>query len=73
MLYWSSGAAFLLVGAVALARPQLILDIRAHFRRLQDGDPLKGGRRSGFGPREVRVCGLALLIIGAALIRSLVT
>ena len=71
MLYWCAGAAFFVVGLVALVRPDLILGIRTHLRSLQEGDPLKGGRRSGFGPREVRICGLALLMIGAALIRSL--
>ena len=70
-LYWLAAGAFLCVGAVALARPDRILSIRARFRPLQDADPLRGRRRANFGPREVRVCGVALLIIGAAIIRSL--
>ena len=70
-LYWIAVAAFLIAGAVAVARPELILRIRTRLQSLREGDPLKGGRRSSFGPREVRICGLALLIIGAALVRSL--
>jgi len=72
MLYWFAPAAFFFAGAVALARPELILGIRARLQSLREGDPLKDRRRSwGFGPREVRICGVALLMIGAALVRTL--
>ena len=73
MLYWIAAAAFIFAGAVALARPARILDIRARFRPIQGVDPLKERRRTGFGPKEVRICGVALLLIGAALIRILLT
>ena len=71
LLYWLAAAAFFLAGALALIRPQLILDIRARFRSMQEADPLKGRRRASFGAREVRICGVALLMIGVALVRSL--
>lgn len=74
VLYWIAAAAFLLVGAVALARPQWILDVRARFRPVHQPEILPGARRSPkFGAREIRVCGAALLFIAAALVRSLVT
>lgn len=71
MLYWIAATAFLIAGALALVRPELVLGVRERLRSLREGDPLKGGRRSGFGAREVRICGLGLLIVGAALVRTL--
>jgi len=70
LLYWSAAAAFLFAGAFALARPDVILGIRSRLRALQNADLMKDRRRS-FGAREVRICGLVLLIIGAALAQRL--
>ena len=68
--YWLAVGAFLVGGAVALVRPKVILDIRGRFRPPQNADAK--GRRRSFGPREVRICGAALLIIDVALIWRLV-
>ena len=70
-LSWLAAAAFLFVGAVGLVRPDQILAIRAYLRRIHDADRLDERRRSKFGIREVRICALVLLLIGAALVRSL--
>ena len=71
VLYWFAAIGLFLAGVVALARPQLILAIRAQIRPPRIADPNKKGPQRTFGAKEVRVCGVALLIIGAALIRSL--
>jgi hypothetical protein len=70
-LAWLAAAVFLFVGVFALVRPQRILHIRARFNPIQGEDPLKERRRTGFGPREVRLCAVVLLIIGVVLVRSL--
>jgi hypothetical protein len=72
LLYWFFAIAFFALGAFALARPDVILAIRARFRRVQDDQPAPGRfRRKAFGPREVRVCGVALVFIAVVLARSL--
>ena len=72
LVYWFFAAAFFAVGTLALIRPEAILAIRARFRPVQDEHPPPGSRRrKAFGPREVRVCGVALLFIAAVLARSL--
>jgi hypothetical protein len=71
VLYWLAVAAFLFVGAAALVRPETILGIRAKFRPFENAEHVGGVRRKRFGPVQVRICGVALLVIGAALILSL--
>jgi hypothetical protein len=71
--YWLAAAAFALIGIFALARPDAILRIRARFPRLGNSDPRNERRRSSFGAREVRICGLVLVIIGVALARTVPT
>ena len=70
-MYWLAPVAVLLVAAIALVRPEAILVIRARIRPPQEPDPTKTGRVRSFGPREVRICGVVLLIIGVALVRTL--
>ena len=72
-VYWLAAAAFLFGGAAALVRPEAILRIRAKIRPHETAEGLTGARRrSKFGAREVRICGVALLMIGAGLIVILV-
>ena len=71
-MYWFFAVAFFALGVVALVRPEAILAIRARFRRVQDQHPVPGTfKRKTFGPREVRVCGVALLFIAVVLARNL--
>ena len=70
-MYWFAASAFFAMGAVALARPEKILAIRARFRPVQDEQAHKNRRSKTFGPREVRVCGVALLFIAVVLARNL--
>jgi hypothetical protein len=71
-LYWFAAAAFLVGGMTALVRPQWILLIRAKVRPYESADRQKGGRRFKFGPVEVRICGVTLLALGAALTLRLI-
>ena len=72
LLYWFFAVAFFALGALALVRPEAILAVRTRFRPVQDDQPPPGRfRRKAFGPREVRVCGVALLFIAVVLVRRL--
>lgn len=72
ILYWLAMAAFILIGAFALVRPEVILAIRAKFRPDDRTTHAGGGRRSKFGPLHVRILAVALLLIGAVLFVRLV-
>ena len=67
-----AAATFFVLGALALVRPDVILAIRKRFRPVEDAESLKR-RRSAFDARAVRICGLGLLFIAAALTRTLAT
>lgn len=71
MIYWLAAAVFVFAGATALIRPQAILAIRSRLRPHENADPGEGRRREGFGPVAVRICGVILLFIGAALVVDL--
>jgi hypothetical protein len=57
----------------ALLRPEAMLAIRARLRPPEKLEPTPGRRRARFGATEVRICGVALVMVGAALVLTLVT